>query len=406
MPKPTAVDPAAATALRALCGEARVQRGLAALARSQRALTDLQVEIARIPTRDMRAAERARALAVWLRETGIAAVRSDAVGNVIGVLPGREDGVVIVSAHLDTVFPGLKRIAIERQDPILRGPGISDDAAGLAALVILARAFREAGLEPRHDVAFVCTVGEEGEGDLCGVKHLFEHEFAARHVIAFLTLDLGGQQTIVNEGLGSRRLRLTLRGPGGHSWGDFGRPNPAHALARGLARFLDAEHGERGAVSFNVGTLEGGRGVNAIPESATARIDLRATQHSELQRLEAKLRRALRDGLERERSRSLDGAALELDIQVIGDRPSGCTSPDSPLVRTVVAAFAHFEIEVELATSSTDANEPMRLAVPALALPHGARAYSAHSAQEWCDVRGREPVLKAIFTAVARLAGC
>lgn len=384
-----------------------MRRGLAVVAREQLALTDLQVEIARIPTHDVRAERRARTLEARLREAGVASLRTDAAGNVIGVVPGRaDDGVVIVSAHLDTVFPGLEPIAIERQDPILRGPGISDDAAGLAALVILCRAFCEAELSPRHDVAFVCTVGEEGEGDLCGVRHLFENEFAARQVRAFLTLDLGGQNTIVNQGLGSRRLQLTLRGPGGHSWGDFGRPNPVHALARGLGQFLDAERGELGVVSFNVGSLEGGRGVNAIPESATARVDLRATERSELERLEARLREALRTGFVRERSWSRDAEALQLDIQVIGDRPSGRTPADSELVRTMVAAFAQFEIAVELSTSSTDANEPMSRAVPALALPHGARAYNAHSEQEWCDVRGREPVLSAIFVAVAHLAGC
>ncbi len=400
------MDPERARSLRKLRDAAGVQRGLSHLRADAEALTQLQIEIARTPTGDARAEPRARMLEAKLKEAGIADLRRDAAGNVLGVVPGTSGRSVVLSAHLDTVFPTLEHIDIEREGPVLRGPGISDDAAGLTALVFLAQALCEARLELQHDVLFACTVGEEGEGDLCGVKHLFAQELDPRRVIAFLTLDLGGQQTIVHEGLGSRRFHVTLRGPGGHSWGDFGRPNPAHALTRGLARFVENERGKRGVATFNVGTLEGGRGVNVIPETASARVDLRATHASDLEALERRLRAALNAGLESERAWSTDGAALTLDVRVIGDRPSGATPADSQLVRTCVAAFANAGIEVRLAASSTDANAPMSLGVPAVALPHGARAHNAHSLDEWCDVRGREPVLDAIFLTMVALAGC
>ncbi len=399
------VDPDFGRAIEARRADPDLERGLDDLARSAEEATALQIEIARIPTRDARAAERARFLESRLRATGLD-VRTDTAGNVHGVVRGSAAGTVIVSAHLDTVFPNLLDIEVERQGHVLRGPGIADDAAGLAGLVHLARATRLAGRVPRHDIAFVCTVGEEGEGDLCGVKHLFEHEFAPEDVVAFLTLDLGVQGTIVNQGLGSRRFQVTFRGPGGHSWADFGRPNPAHALARGLAGFLETEKGKRGVASFNVGTLDGGRGVTAIPETASARVDLRAVDRAALQRLERTFRDALRTGFEAERSWSRDDQGFELDLRVIGDRPSGRTPAGSDLVRALVAGFRAFGIDVELGASSTDANAPMSRGVAAVAVPHGVRAHNAHSLDEWCDVRGRPPVLSAIFVAMAHLAGC
>lgn len=405
-----ALDVEVATRMRALELDARVATAADLLRARDAAITELQIRFAEIPSPDYRASSRGRFLVRELRAAGLKNVRQDAEGNVIGVLPGSESGqpAVVLSAHLDTVFPEIESIRVERQGSVLRGPGVADDAAGLAALVHLVRALRDARVPLRRDVVAVGTVGEEGEGDLRGVKHLFEDAFAVGGVHAFLTLDLGSQVQIVNEGLGSRRLRAVVRGPGGHSWGDFGRPNPIHALARGISAFLEAPLPGGGRSSFNVGVIEGGRGVNVIPEEASLRVDLRSESPASLVDLEKSFRRALEQGVEDEGHWSRSASKLELALEVIGDRPVGTTPAASPLVADFVAAFAAHNLPAVLSSSSTDANLPMSLGVPALALPHGVQAHDAHSRSEWCDVTGRGPVLQALLVglvATAELAG-
>ena len=398
--------------LQRLEADPRVQRALGLLRQGAGEITELQIEFARLPSPDARAPLRAALLGQTLETAGVQALRVDAAGNVIGFVPRaggspREDRrVVVLSAHLDTVFPELAHIEIERDGDVLRGPGIADDAAGLAAIVHLARVLGASGIALRHDIAVVGTVGEEGEGDLRGVKHLFASELAPERVAAFITLDLGDPEEIVHGGIGSRRLRVTVNGPGGHSWGDFGRPNPIHALVRGLDGFLAAVPSGRVRSSYNVGVIEGGRGVNVIPESASARIDLRSESAADLAGLESQLRACLDAGVAAERAWSRAGAdALQLEFAVIGDRPAGVTPADSELVRTSVAAFASRDLRARLGASSTDANEPMRLGVPAVALPHGARAHETHSRREWCRVGARVPVLEAVLLALVYVAG-
>jgi acetylornithine deacetylase/succinyl-diaminopimelate desuccinylase-like protein len=399
------VDTATQAQLRALEFDLRVQRALRWLRQSEDDLTATQIRITETPSQDHRAALRGRLFAKLLRDAGLRDVRTDDEGNVLAVLPGQErsERVVVLSAHLDTVFPELDSVRVERQGNVLRGPGVGDDAAGLAAVVYLARALREARVPLRRDLVVVGTVGEEGEGDLRGVKHLFAHHYPPERVHAFLTLDLGSHQQIVNEGLGSRRLHVAVRGPGGHSWGDFGRPNPIHALSRGIDAFLQMPLPKGSRSSFNVGVIEGGSGVNVIPERASVRVDLRSESPALLAQMEADFLQALESGLQREREWAQDGAGLALEVQVIGDRPVGRTASDSPLVRTLVAAFAMRGVTVALGNSSTDANLPMSLGVPAAALPHGVQGHDAHSLSEWCDISGREAVLAAELVALVAL---
>ena len=409
---PAEPDAAHVAELQRLAADAGVQRALALLQRRAGEITELQIEFARLPSPDARAPLRAALLGRVLESAGVQALRVDAAGNVIGFVRGaggsasEDRRVVVLSAHLDTVFPELAHIEIERDGDVLRGPGIADDAAGLAAIVHLAGVLCARGIPLRHDIAVVGTVGEEGEGDLRGVKHLFASELAPDRVAAFITLDLGDPEEIVHGGIGSRRLRATVHGPGGHSWGDFGRPNPIHALARGLDRFLAAVPSGNARSSYNVGVVEGGRGVNVIPESASARVDLRSESAAELEELESVFRACIEAGVGAERAWSRAGAdALRLELEVIGDRPAGTTPADSDLVRTAVAAFGNGNLRVRLGASSTDANEPMRLGVPALALPHGVRAHETHSRREWCNVGARVPVLEAVLLALLCVAG-
>ena len=383
----------------------RVGAAIDALGARDADVTDLQVRLAEIPAPDFRAPLRAAHLQEVLRGIGLVDVRQDATGNVLAVLPGsdRHLPAIVLSAHLDTVFPELTEIHIERQGSVLRGPGIADDAAGLAAVVAIMRALHDARVPLRRDVVVAATVGEEGEGDLRGVKHLFAADLLPGNVAAFLSLDLGSQVQIVNDGVGSRRLLVAVHGPGGHSWGDFGRPNPIHALARSLDTFLETPLPQGARSSYNVGVIAGGSGVNVIPESASLRLDLRSEALPQLEALETAFRAGLERGLARERDWS-HGGKLDLDVQVIGDRPVGRTPPGGTLVQSVIAAFATQGLSVVLGSSSTDANVPMSLGVPAVALPQGVQGHEAHSRAEWCDVSGRPAVLAAELLTVVGLA--
>lgn len=392
--------------MKKLRSDPRVAQALQLLHDRDAEITELQVRYAEIPAPDSLATRRGDQLAHDFEAAGLRDVHRDAAGNVLGMLPGSEptERAVILSAHLDTVFPGLDSIRVERRGTILRAPGVSDDAAGLASMVHLARALHDAHVVLRRDIVFVGTVGEEGEGDLRGVKQLFQHDMPPARVHAFLSLDLGANQEIVNEGLGSRRLHVTVRGPGGHSWGDFGRPNPIHALARAIDGFLEMPLPSGPRSSYNVGTIQGGQGVNVIPEEASLRMDLRSESPEVLSQLESAFRAAIRDGLQREQNWSRGDSSLSVQIDVIGDRPVGLTRPEAPVIRTFVAAFASQGLPVTLGSSSTDANLPMSLGVPALALPHGAISHDVHSHTEWCDVGGRTPVLQAELLGLVSLA--
>ncbi len=402
---PVTPDPGRLGTFKSLSLDERVGAAIDALRARDADITELQIRLAEIPAPDFRAPLRAAHLQEVLRGIGLADVRQDATGNVLAVLPGtdRHLPAVVLSAHLDTVFPELTEIKVVREGTVLRGPGIADDAAGLAAVVAIARALHDARVPLRRDVVVAATVGEEGEGDLRGVKHLFAADLLPGNVAAFLSFDLGSQVQIVNEGVGSRRLLAAVHGPGGHSWGDFGRPNPIHALARSLNAFLETPLPQGARTSYNVGVIEGGSGVNVIPESASLRLDLRSEALPQLEALESAFRAGLEKGLARERDWS-HGGTLDLDVQVIGDRPVGHTPPDGNLVQSVVAAFATQDLSVVLGSSSTDANLPMSLGVPAVALPHGVQGHEAHSRGEWCDVAGRPAVLAAELLAVVGLA--
>ena len=396
-------DPTWLGTVRSLTLDERVAAAIEALRAHDAETTNFQIQLAEIPAPDFRGGQRASLMLQTFRGLGLENVRQDAVGNVLAVLPGADPKLpaVILAAHLDTVFPEVGTISVTRQGTILRAPGIADDAAGLAALVAIGRALREAQIPLRRDIVFVATVGEEGEGDLRGVKHLFAAGFAPNRVAAFMTLDLGSQVQIVNEGVGSRRLHVTVRGPGGHSWGDFGRPNPIHALARTIDAFVEMPLPAGRRSSYNVGVIEGGTGVNVIPESASLRVDLRSEAPEALEALESAFRAAFEHGLERERAWS-HGGVLQSDVQVIGDRPVGRTAPDAPVTQAALAAFATMGLGAALTTSSTDANLPMSLGVQALALPHGVQGHEAHSRAEWCDTQGRSTVLTAeLLTALA-----
>jgi acetylornithine deacetylase/succinyl-diaminopimelate desuccinylase-like protein len=291
---------------------------------------------------------------------------------------------VVVAAHLDTVFGPEINVSVHRTGNVMTGPGIADNARGLAGMLALGNILTSGGWRTAKPVAFVGTVGEEGAGDLRGIKHLFGSTgFRADSVIV---LDGAGDDRIVHHALGTRRLRIMYRGPGGHSWAAFGVPNPAHAAGT-LAHVvggLPRSRAPRSACS--VVSLSGGNGLNCIPELARVEIDLRSEDQSVLLSLEAEVRDRARAALEQENARRNPGTPpLQMTADVIGDRPSGRTPTDDPLVIAAIEATRAIGRQPALATASTDANVPIAMGIPAIALGAGGRAGEPHRTTEWFE---------------------
>jgi acetylornithine deacetylase/succinyl-diaminopimelate desuccinylase-like protein len=332
-------------------------------------------------------------MARLLAEAGLT-VQTDDAGNVIGRRAGRSaSDLVMVAAHLDTVFPANTDLRHRREGPRIYAPGISDNGTGLVALLALARAMRDADIKTASTILFVADVGEEGEGNLRGMRKLVEtYGRQLRYVIA---LDGSNTDYVASSALASRRVEVTISGPGGHSWSDFGAPNPIHALSRGIARFVARPVPDSPRTSFNVGSIEGGTSVNSIPARAAIKVDLRSESDTELARLESVLRRDIQAGLDEEtaaaRKRGFTAAQLlDLQVSVLGIRPGGELPENSPLMAAVLAADRFLGNRSRLERSSTDANIPLSMGIHAIALGAGGHSANAHSLNEWFDPAGRE----------------
>ncbi len=372
------------------------------MATDERTLRD-QVELTEIPSPSFGEEARGRRMAELLEEAGLVAVHEDDVGNVMGIRPGLEAGTpVVVAAHLDTVFPSGTDLSVRVDDGVLRAPGISDDGRGLAALLAVARALAVAEVPTRRPILFVATVGEEGNGDLRGAKHLFRGQGPAADACAFISLDGAGIRTIVNRGLGARRFQVALSGRGGHSWVDWGVPNPIHALGRAIGALASWPPPTQPALSLTISRFGGGTSVNTIPVEAWAEIDIRSESQRHLEVAEERIRAALRRSVEEENSGAIDESQrLNLQITLIGVRPTGATDADSPLVEAALAATRILEVEADLVASSTDANLPMSLGIPAITLGAGGEAGGAHTLKEWYrNTKGPEGICRALYTAL------
>jgi acetylornithine deacetylase/succinyl-diaminopimelate desuccinylase-like protein len=389
-------------------GDPRVQAALTRLTAGVSATTDEQVRITEIPAPPFQEKVRGHYLAKLLSDAGLA-VHTDEVGNVIGSRAGRSgNDLVLVAAHLDTVFPAGTDVRTRREGGRIYAPGISDNGTGLAALVAVARAMREAKIETRSTILFVADVGEEGEGNLRGMRQLVEtYRRQLRFVIA---LDGAATDYVSAAGLASRRVEVTLTGPGGHSWSDFGAPNPIHALARGIARFVKTPVPEVPRTSFNVGEIEGGTSVNSIPARAALKVDLRSESDEELAKIESALRLSMQAGLDEEmaasRKQGVPGAqTLGMEFRVLGIRPGGELADNSSLLSSLRAADDYLGNRSRIERSSTDANIPLSLGVPAIALGAGGRSANAHSLGEWYDPAGREMGLRRVLLTILGVAG-
>ena len=369
-------------------------------------ITDEQIEICAIPAPPFGEQPRAEYLQRKLTESGLVQTEIDEVGNCLALYKGRNsDSVLVVSAHLDTVFPAATDLTLRRSGNRLLSPGISDDGCGLAALIALARALTTYKIQLETSILFVGTVGEEGEGNLRGVRHLFNTGKWAGRIAAFISLDGAGLEQITNGALGSRRYRVQLRGPGGHSWGDFGVANPVHGLGRAISSLAAYPAPLDPRTSFNVGRVTGGSSINAIPGEASMEVDLRSISEDELVRLDAFFRRAVREAVDQENSiRRKETTPLELNLSLIGERPSGETAANSHIVTLAQDATRALDTTPVLERASTDSNVPIALGIPAITLGAGGTSGNPHTIEEWYDPRDRHLGLKRALLVMLGLA--
>ena len=374
-----------------------VERALQFFETNADAITEEQIRICSVPATPFAEQQRAEYLAERFRQLGLHDVSIDEEGNCLGLFKGSSLApLVVVSAHLDTVFSEGTDFTVRREGQRLLAPGIADDGCGLAALIAIVQALRSAQVPIEGSLLFVGTVGEEGEGNLRGVRHLLTRgPWSRRKIDAFLSFDGPGVDRITNRALGSRRYRVEFTGPGGHSWGDFGLPNPVHAIGRAISRLAAYPVPKDPRTTFNVGSIEGGTSVNAIPARAAMEVDLRSASEAQLRRLDAFFRRAIKDATEEENSRRRPGdPSLQLQLDLIGERPSGETPADSQLVKLALEATRLLGVEPRLDQSSTDSNLPISIGIPAITLGAGGASGASHTLAEWYDPRDRDRGLK------------
>ena len=378
--------PAAADDLAALARHPKVAAALASLRATNAWTLDQQASICEIPAPPFKEAARAAEYRRRLEALGLVRPRVDSVGNVIAERPGSGGGpTVVVSGHLDTVFPEGTDVRVRREGTRLFGPGIGDDCRGLAVVLAVARAFDAAGVATHGDVIFVGTVGEEGAGDLRGVRHLLGRELRGRAAY-FISVD-GAGEGLTSRAVGSLRYRVRFLGPGGHSYSAFGLPNPVHAMGRAIARIGDLRPPASPRTTFNVGVVSGGTSVNAIPAEATMDVDLRSESAEALAAVDAQLRAAVDSALAEEQARwPASPARLRVVLDTIGVRPAG-TQPDSARVVRVAreAARALGAAAPAPEASSTDANYPIGVGLPAITMDGGGAGGGSHSLGEWYD---------------------
>ena len=396
-----------------------------------------QRECVAIPAPPFAEAPRGAWLAERFAELGLIAVHRDEAGNVLGDLPrenavastSRREPVILLSAHMDTVFSSQTPLQPTVSGTRLEAPGACDNGAGLAALLAVAAALRQAGIQSPCRVLFIGNVGEEGEGDLRGTRYLYTHAPWRKEIAAHLVLDGAGQTVAVTAALGSRRFEVSLTGSGGHSWADAGRPNPIVALSDSITRLHQRQtmlrfgqamtsghdsgrHGINGSArgatrsTWSIGTIEGGSAVNAIPASATGRFDLRSTDAGELLRLEVDLHRAVEDAVMAANAGVAAEHALRSEIRTIGDRPAGTLPEEARLLALLRAVDRHLGLRTELRTASTDANIPLSLGIEAISIGGGGEGGGIHTTGEWFDARGRDLGLRRILLLLLALADC
>ncbi len=402
----------AAAAAGDLADRPGIREALQWFTREKQWVNDIHLQLCRVPAPTFLEQQRAEWMAAQFRSLGWHA-GIDRAGNVLASLEATPAGpLVAATAHLDTVLAPRTRddVTIDR-DGDFRGPGVSDNGAGLAALLALAKAIKSLpkdcdaldGLWNR--LLLIANVGEEGEGNLSGMRHICRQPELIAQIGSFLVLDGAATDHITSQALGSRRFEIVFSGPGGHSWSDFGIGNPVHALSRAVASFIDhrpVDPRSTPKVAVNIGVIEGGSSVNAIPASARAKVDIRSESNEKIEELVVALHAAVARAEEVENSRALSNK-VTVRVREIGSRPAGRIAADAPIVGYVRSVDAHLGIRARLDCASTDANIPMSMGIPAISIGAGGQGGGAHSAAEWYRPDGRDLGLKRILLSAALL---
>ncbi len=405
---PTLSRSSAFARVTALAAQRPVHGAFAWLHGNPKRIMDWQAEMVAIPAPPFGEEKRAAWLAERFAEAGLSQVETDAAGNVFGTLPAAAlpsdstGPVILLSAHLDTVFPASTPLDPFVDGDHLTAPGACDNGAGVVGMLAIAHALLHVKVELPAPLIFVGNVGEEGEGDLRGVRQIYSQSALAGRIAAHIVLDGAGADTVVVQALGSRRYKVSITGPGGHSFTDAGTPNPITAMASALATLAEVPLNRDARTTFNVGTISGGTSVNSIPENTEVTVDFRSTESEELVALEVALHRAVEDSVARWNAQAKavgngSRGALRFSITKIGDRPSGHLPPDSPLREVLHAVDRHLGLRADLRLGSTDANLPLSLGIPALSMGAGGEGGGAHTISEWYSAKGRELGLRRVL---------
>jgi tripeptide aminopeptidase len=379
-------------------------RGLDWIGKNADWITQQQIQLTEIPAPEFSEAHRAEFVKKLFEYTGLK-VRMDKTGNVIAERPGSDSkSVILLAAHLDTVFPASTDVRVKREGNRLNAPGIADNGAGLAALVGMARALSESRIRTTKTIVLAADVGEEGEGNLRGIRALVEG-YSGR-LAAVIAVDGASMEHITTQGIASQRVEVEISGPGGHSWSDFGAPNPITALSRAIVKFSSVPVPENPRSSYNFGVIEGGTSVNSIPAGASVKVDLRSEQETQVRLMEVALKEAVQSGVKEENAAArANSESLKANFRSLGVRPSGKLPDNSALLDTIRSVDTFLGSRSRLESSSTDANIPLSLNIPAVSIGGGGKGGGSHTPAEWYDATGREVGLKRIFLITVALAG-
>jgi tripeptide aminopeptidase len=396
---------------RRLTDDSRVSVALDWFHQHLASINDTQIRLTEIPAPSFQESARAAAVKSLFEQAGLH-VEIDRTGNVVATLPGANSAAgadrrdtVMLSAHLDTVFPAGTDVQVQYEASRWTAPGISDNGTGLAALLAIARALHAAQIKPQLTILFVANVGEEGEGNLRGMRAMID-AYGPR-LKAVIALDGSSIDHVTTKALASRRVEVVITGPGGHSWSDFGLPNPINALVRASVRFINTKVPASPRTTFNLGQISGGTSVNSIPHEASLKVDIRSESDDELARLESALRECIAAGVrdEMESSRDRSRGKLEFKVDLLGSRPGGELRSDSPLLGALRAADDFVGNQSRAERSSTDANIPLSLGIDAISIGAGGNGGGAHSLQEWYDPAGREMGLQRALLTLLGVSG-
>ncbi len=398
------VQPSYRKEIEQLTKHRQIQAAFASIVAQNGRNRDELILLTEIPAPPFKEEKRAAQFATMLREAGADSVWIDKVGNVLALRKGKNPNrCVALDGHLDTVFPPETDVKVKTKGDTLFAPGIGDDTRGLVMVVSVLRAMEAAKLETQADVLFIGSVGEEGLGDLRGVKHLFSDQ--SRRIDAWVAIDGGDLGRMSNKGLGSYRYRVTFKGPGGHSWGAFGLANPQHALGSAIHYFSKVadKFTRTGArTSYNVGRIGGGTSVNSIAFESWMEVDMRSEIPENLNLVDSLLKVSVQQALQEHNVLRRSGPALTVDIAKIGDRPSGELPETLPLVQRGMAAVAYFGLTPSLSRGSTNSNIPISRGIPAVTLGRGGRSGNAHALNEWWyDDEGYKAIQLTLLTLVA-----